>query len=1435
MILSRSQFLALSSLFLLIWFRFESFFHSLWLLNGAVAFLSALLFIPLFKSVHGKSRYVIASLWLLISCVLIADFIHFSFLGKYSEAGFRKEVDQVTSIVHERATRQVEILHDYADEVREELNAIDVLSPGSIFVRLQDRLGRKDYSWAVYDDEGALLAWKGEFATREIRILPESEEISVYNALHQQFLRLKQVALLKNLTFIIVVNKPIAADYGIRTRYLRTYNLLTDGLTIRPDLLYNSQVKIPGSSDLVIKNFTVTPEFSVTVLLKETQYQEFLAHQNFKLHWWFELAALLYLLFGVSYSFFEFIGISGQQVSSRTLWSSWLVIVLISSFGLVLVSEFSVFGASSFFKNTTFPGKWWSQIASPGGLLISSFLALNVVWSLAVLLWKTKPIFQWKHSWLNYGWLFAVSLVAGWLIQAYFGFIKSVLVHEPFNPIGDPLFQATLTKGPQVLGILWLDLSFLILVGILFGIGLAPILRTAKEFIRFLCLQILTAALFLVSLPQETSVPMITSLLLFLGTGFFVFFLPRLGNRFERMNLFSRFLIALLLFSIVSFVFHFTRFYFARNLRKEFIEDSAKQVREQDKVIQTILASSRKQLDEALLRLSIDPKIPDLAFRLWTRTDLARFGARSSLEIYDEEGRLVNRFSVNLPRLAIPILDTVLEGGWGTERRFVLLGNVRKPVHFAVRDIPGVGYLVIEAAQDYESLPFMAPTNPFQELFRFHTDATSALTPDLNVYDFQWRPVFVSRADLSLSTQQGQDLLREKNSGWVQEKWGERTYDVYFFQVNTGYAALILPAVAAYVHLVYLIDLLVINLVWLSVFSLIFVTFFRHYLILHFQAHAVAGFNFFQKLMIAFVVFSMIPMVSFSLVMRNYAWEKEIEEVTSRALNSFSVATKVVGDYLFFRAEEQDVSREQLFSNELLEWISQVTQQDVTFYYNRHLLASSNRELYAAGLLPEQMPGQTYVDLFLKGQKYSISEARIGEFRFLNVSGRIYTGRYRDEVITIPFLIEERSLQEEITELREYMMLVGAGLVLLAVMLGYFLANRFSQPVEVLIQGTSEMSRGNLSYRIRERYRDEFRQLVNSFNAMAASLDEQQTTLERRRAYIENILNNITTSVVSVDSTMNVATYNPAAVNLFRMPIPHSGPLENLVPDGPEWQSVAAALKSFVANREKFGLKEVALRSVQQDAYLRMVYVPLFAEGKWNGAILLVEDITEIIRSNRLSAWAEMARRVAHEVKNPLTPIQLSIEHLVRVYHDRSENFGDVLRECSEAILKQVKTLRRLVSDFSQYGRPAVLNRTNVALEPFLRELISHYRFPEGIGVETNIQEHLPAVKMDEDKIRGALMNIIENGLQAMNGNGRIVLKAEHTGDSAVQIQIEDTGQGVPVEILPRLFEPYFSTKTGGTGLGLAIARKNIEDHGGKIQVESKEGKGTTVTITLPV
>jgi signal transduction histidine kinase len=176
------------------------------------------------------------------------------------------------------------------------------------------------------------------------------------------------------------------------------------------------------------------------------------------------------------------------------------------------------------------------------------------------------------------------------------------------------------------------------------------------------------------------------------------------------------------------------------------------------------------------------------------------------------------------------------------------------------------------------------------------------------------------------------------------------------------------------------------------------------------------------------------------------------------------------------------------------------------------------------------------------------------------------------------------------------------------------------------------------------------------------------------------------------------------------------------------------------------------------------------------------------------------------------------------------------LKTCSDAILRQVKALRRLVSDFSQYGRPSIIERAEIRLDDFLKDLAMSYatHLPEGTRIETQIEQNLPPVRVDTEKLRGALMNIIENGLQAMNGKGQISVNAKHDPSGYVQIKIQDSGEGVPPELLPRLFEPYFSTKTGGTGLGLPIARKNIEEQGGHIEVQSKLGEGTTVTILLP-
>jgi nitrogen fixation/metabolism regulation signal transduction histidine kinase len=225
----------------------------------------------------------------------------------------------------------------------------------------------------------------------------------------------------------------------------------------------------------------------------------------------------------------------------------------------------------------------------------------------------------------------------------------------------------------------------------------------------------------------------------------------------------------------------------------------------------------------------------------------------------------------------------------------------------------------------------------------------------------------------------------------------------------------------------------------------------------------------------------------------------------------------------------------------------------------------------------------------------------------------------------------------------------------------------------------------------------------------------------------------------------------------------------------------------------------------------------------------------QLERTHRLEAWAEMARQVAHEIKNPLTPIQLSAEHLKRVHEDRGEPLGPIVDECVSSILGQVRLLRRISAEFSSFASSPTARRAPVDLAELVAEVLDPYRtgLQGRIEIRTVIPSPLPAVLIDRTLTARALSNIVENALHAMPGQGTLTIEAVVESD-AVRLSIMDTGVGMDDEALGRVFEPYFSTKTTGTGLGLPIARRNIELNGGTVDVVSTKGIGTTVVVRLP-
>jgi len=232
----------------------------------------------------------------------------------------------------------------------------------------------------------------------------------------------------------------------------------------------------------------------------------------------------------------------------------------------------------------------------------------------------------------------------------------------------------------------------------------------------------------------------------------------------------------------------------------------------------------------------------------------------------------------------------------------------------------------------------------------------------------------------------------------------------------------------------------------------------------------------------------------------------------------------------------------------------------------------------------------------------------------------------------------------------------------------------------------------------------------------------------------------------------------------------------------------------------------------------------------------LGEQRTALARTHQLTAWAEMARQVAHEIKNPLTPIQLAAEHLQRVHEDQQRPLGPVFDQCLETILRQVRLLRQIASEFSNFAGQPVSRPAEVAVPELVESVVGPYRLGLGrrITIDLEMADHLPRLWVDRTLVARALTNLVENAVQAMPQGGTLQITAWAVPPAEVRLTIQDTGVGMDAEAVGRAFEPYFSTKTAGSGLGLANAKRNIEQSGGRIEISSAVGEGTTITVTLP-
>ena len=425
-------------------------------------------------------------------------------------------------------------------------------------------------------------------------------------------------------------------------------------------------------------------------------------------------------------------------------------------------------------------------------------------------------------------------------------------------------------------------------------------------------------------------------------------------------------------------------------------------------------------------------------------------------------------------------------------------------------------------------------------------------------------------------------------------------------------------------------------------------------------------------------------------------------------------------------------------------------------------------------------------------------------------------------------------------------------IVFSATWFGLYLARGITEPVQMLAEGTRAVAAGNLNYKVLVRADDEIGVLVDSFNRMTSDLASSQTKLEhtyrdlqakheeveQRRRYTETVLEAVATGVLSLDPDGRITTINGAAERMRGVPAASAqGQPASAVLRPPMHSELAALIQRMNRLREGALEREVHLRREGHAVTLLASATALKGpEGAYLGMVLVFDDLTELLKAQRLAAWREVAQRIAHEIKNPLTPIQLSAEHLRRVHHDRGEPMGAVLESCVTSILGQVRLLRQISGEFSSFASSPTARPAPVDVPPLVEEVVDPYRtgLAGRIDIVNRVAPPLPRVLVDRTLVTRALANVIENALHAMPSPGALTIDAAE-GGGMVTLELRDSGVGMDEEALARVFEPYFSTKTTGTGLGLPIARRNIELCGGSVEVESEKGKGTLVRMRLPI
>ncbi len=406
---------------------------------------------------------------------------------------------------------------------------------------------------------------------------------------------------------------------------------------------------------------------------------------------------------------------------------------------------------------------------------------------------------------------------------------------------------------------------------------------------------------------------------------------------------------------------------------------------------------------------------------------------------------------------------------------------------------------------------------------------------------------------------------------------------------------------------------------------------------------------------------------------------------------------------------------------------------------------------------------------------------------------------------------------------------VTLAILFFALWLSIYASRRITIPIKALAEATGKLAEGGYGSRVDVHATDEIGRLIESFNQMSMQLDQQRQALTQTNRYLSTVLDSVSAGIIAFSDDFHLLSINRAALQMLQIGQPAAGaPLESVM-EG-DLAQLAASIRELTSTRAARA-REVTLIRAGELRYLELSLARL-GGGAEEGWVLAIEDSTQLVQAQKLAAWNEAARRIAHEIKNPLTPIQLSAERIAKKFANAEPDAQEAIEEGTKTIVSEVRELKRMVDEFSRFARMPAVHLRHAQLDAILQQAASLYGdVKPGVTVSVSVD---PAIEllMDPEQIRRAVGNLLNNAVEATDA-GEIRVTARRAPHRVV-IEVADPGRGVPDNDKEKLFLPYFSTKGRGTGLGLAIVHRIVNDHDGRISVHDNYPKGTRFEIERP-